>query len=59
MKRVAIFDMDGTLIDSQYDITVSINHVRLVHHGLQPLDPSQVVAASKDRILTAGLTVIS
>ncbi len=45
MKRVAIFDMDGTLIDSQYDITVSINHVRLAHHGLDPLDPSQVVAA--------------
>jgi len=37
--------MDGTLIDSQHDITVSINHVRAVHYGLQPLSSHFVVEA--------------
>jgi phosphoglycolate phosphatase len=43
--RVVIFDMDGTLIDSQYDITLSINHVRREHYGLGPLTSDYVVAA--------------
>ena len=42
---VVIFDMDGTLIDSQYDITVSINHVRERNHGLSPLTCDFVVEA--------------
>jgi phosphoglycolate phosphatase len=43
--KVVIFDMDGTLIDSQHDITVSINHVRTQHHGLEPLSSAEVVEA--------------
>jgi phosphoglycolate phosphatase len=42
---VVIFDMDGTLIDSQHDITVSINHVRRTNHGLEPLTSDFVVEA--------------
>ena len=43
--KVVIFDMDGTLIDSQHDITVSINHVRRLHHDLAPLSSREVVDA--------------
>lgn len=43
--KVVIFDMDGTLIDSQHDITCSINHVRQMHHGLEPLESSYIVEA--------------
>jgi len=43
--RVAIFDMDGTLIDSGYDITHSINHVRKTIYDLEPLSISYVVDA--------------
>ena len=42
---VVIFDMDGTLIDSQNDITASINYVRALNHALEPLDSAFVVAA--------------
>ncbi|MCJ7765867.1 MAG: HAD hydrolase-like protein, partial [Thiovulaceae bacterium] len=42
---VVIFDMDGTLIDSQQDITVSINHVRKTNHALEPLTSDFVVEA--------------
>jgi phosphoglycolate phosphatase len=42
--RVVIFDMDGTLIDSQYDITCSINYVRAFNHGLPPVRSADVVA---------------
>ena len=42
---VVIFDMDGTLIDSQNDITASINHVRAINHGLEPLSSDFVVEA--------------
>jgi len=45
MRKIAIFDMDGTLIDSGLDITVSINHVRKVHYGLMPLEVHEVVDA--------------
>jgi phosphoglycolate phosphatase len=41
--RIAIFDMDGTLIDSQHDITCSVNHVRSMHHGLPPVQSASVV----------------
>ncbi len=43
--KVVIFDMDGTLIDSQQDITVSINHVRERHYGLEPLSCDFIVEA--------------
>ncbi len=42
---VVIFDMDGTLIDSQHDITTSINHVRNINHELEPLNSDFVVEA--------------
>ena len=45
MKKIIIFDMDGTLIDSKKDITISINHVRKINHNLEPLDESFVVKA--------------
>ncbi len=35
--------MDGTLIDSGHDITVSVNHVRRVNHGLPPVPAATVV----------------
>ena len=41
--KVVIFDMDGTLIDSQYDITQTVNHIREVHHALPPLESAEVV----------------
>ena len=43
--KIAIFDMDGTLIDTQRDITASINHVRQVNHNLPPLSTEFVVKA--------------
>ena len=42
---VVIFDMDGTLIDSQNDITASINYVRALNHTLKPLSSDFVVKA--------------
>ena len=42
---VIIFDMDGTLIDSQNDITASINYVRKEQYGLEPLESAFVVEA--------------
>jgi len=43
--KIAIFDMDGTLINSAKDITVSVNAVREKNHGLPALDESFVVDA--------------
>lgn len=45
MGRIAIFDMDGTLIDSGRDITLSINYVREQCYGLAPLSIRDVVDA--------------
>ncbi|MBN2816170.1 MAG: HAD family hydrolase [Campylobacterales bacterium] len=45
MQKIIIFDMDGTLIDSKKDITVSINHVREIRHNLPPLSEAFVVEA--------------
>lgn len=45
MKKIVIFDMDGTLIDSRKDITISVNYVRQVNHNLPPLSEEEVVSA--------------
>lgn len=45
MKKIVIFDMDGTLIDTAVDISISINHVRHHHYGLEPLSENHVVSA--------------
>ena len=45
MSKIVIFDMDGTLINSSRDITLSINHVRLTCYSLPPL-PEQFVIDS-------------
>ncbi len=43
--KVVIFDMDGTLLDSKKDITISVNHVRERHHNLGPLSEEFIVEA--------------
>jgi HAD superfamily hydrolase (TIGR01509 family) len=43
--KIIIFDMDGTLIDSKKDITISINHVREKNYSLPPLSEDFVVEA--------------
>ena len=45
MQKIVIFDMDGTLLDSQKDITTSVNYVRQVNHNLPPLKESFIVEA--------------
>ena len=45
MQKIVIFDMDGTLIDSKRDITLSINYVRELNHKLPPLSEAFVVEA--------------
>ena len=43
--RVVIFDMDGTLLDSKKDITITINHIRKLHYNLEPVSEELVVKA--------------
>ena len=45
MQKIVIFDMDGTLIDSKKDITISVNYVREKHHNLPPLCEDFIVTA--------------
>ncbi|WP_297440817.1 HAD family hydrolase [Sulfurimonas sp.] len=45
MQKIVIFDMDGTLIDSKKDITISVNYVREVNHNLPPLSEEFIVDA--------------
>jgi len=45
MQKIVIFDMDGTLIDSKKDITISVNHVRHCNHNLSPLSEDFIVHA--------------
>ncbi len=45
MQKIVIFDMDGTLIDSKKDITISINSIRKVHYNLEPLSEEFIVEA--------------
>lgn len=43
--KIVIFDMDGTLIDSQKDITISVNYVRKNNYNLEPLSEKFIVDA--------------
>ncbi len=43
--KIVIFDMDGTLIDSKKDITISVNYIRKIHHSLAPLSEEFIVEA--------------
>jgi len=43
--KIVIFDMDGTLLDSAKDITISVNAVRQKNHGLSALNEAFVVEA--------------
>lgn len=43
MRHIALFDMDGTLIDSGLDISISINHVRSTLYKLNPLSVQCVI----------------
>lgn len=43
--KVVIFDMDGTLLDSKKDITISVNHIRGLHYNLAPLSEEFIVEA--------------
>ena len=45
MQNIVIFDMDGTLIDSKKDITISINYIRDLNHNLPSLEEEFVVEA--------------
>jgi len=45
MQKIVIFDMDGTLIDSKKDITISVNFVRKTNHNLPPLSEEFIVEA--------------
>ena len=43
--KIVIFDMDGTLLDSKKDITISVNYIRELHYGLTPLREEFIVEA--------------
>jgi len=44
-KKIVIFDMDGTLVDSRKDITLSVNYVRKINHNLPPMQEEEIVEA--------------
>ena len=43
--KIVIFDMDGTLLDSKKDITISVNYIRNLHYNLPPLSEKFIVEA--------------
>ena len=50
--KLVIFDLDGTLVDSQYDLTDSVNFVRK-EYGLNPLPVDKVAS-----YLGSGITAL-
>ena len=50
--KLVIFDLDGTLVDSKYDLTDSVNFVRK-EHGLNPLPVDKVAS-----YLGSGITAL-
>ncbi len=48
--KVVIFDMDGTLVDSQKDITISINYVREKNYSLAPLTEKYIVESINSEV---------
>ena len=50
--KLVIFDLDGTLVDSKYDLTNSVNFVRH-EHGLSPLPIDKVAS-----YLGSGITAL-
>ena len=50
--KLVIFDLDGTLVDSKYDLTDSVNFVRK-KHGLNPLPVDKVAS-----YLGSGITAL-
>ena len=50
--KLVIFDLDGTLVDSKYDLTDSVNFVRK-EHGLSPLPVDKVAS-----YLGSGITAL-
>jgi len=50
--KLVIFDLDGTLVDSKYDLTDSVNFVRH-EHGLSPLPVDKVAS-----YLGSGITAL-
>ena len=50
--KLVIFDLDGTLVDSQYDLTDSVNFVRN-EYGLSPLPVDKVAS-----YLGSGITAL-
>lgn len=50
--KLVIFDLDGTLVDSKYDLTDSVNFVRH-EHGLSPLPIDKVAS-----YLGSGITAL-
>ena len=50
--KLVIFDLDGTLVDSQYDLTDSVNFVRH-EYGLNPLPVPKVAS-----YLGSGITAL-
>ena len=51
-KKLIIFDMDGTLVDSSEVIVGAINHVRC-HLGLPPMDKRTILDAVNDPTIDA------
>ena len=52
-KRLAIFDMDGTLADSSRAIANAINFVRS-RLGLEPMDPARIISRINDPHINAA-----
>ncbi len=48
--KIVIFDMDGTLVDSKKDITISVNYVRELKYNLAPLAESFIVESINKEI---------